>query len=104
MITIKQLCKAAYENSKAHGFWEEHRNKGEMIALMHSELSECLEGVRGDKFDTHIPDFSMESAELADVCIRVFDYCEGFGIDLEQAILAKMAYNRQREHKHGKKF
>jgi hypothetical protein len=89
------------------------RNKGEMIALMHSELSECLEGVRKSLPDTHLPQYSMELVELADTIIRIFDYAEGFGLGaLGPVILNKMIYNRQREdHKHearqlahGKKF
>jgi hypothetical protein len=37
---------------------------------MHSELSECLEGVRKNLPDDHLPNRSMEVAELADVFAR----------------------------------
>jgi hypothetical protein len=36
--------------------------------------------------------------------IRIFDACGRYGIDLEQAIRAKMEYNKNRPYKHGKKF
>lgn len=105
-MRLKDIQKDAYENSKAHGFWEKERNKGEMICLMHSELSECFEAVRQKEppNDDHIPSFSQESAELADVIIRVCDYAEGFGIDLEAVLAAKMAYNKTRPYKHNKKI
>lgn len=42
---INDLVKRAYENSKKHGFWNEEKNFGEVIALMHSELSEALKNI-----------------------------------------------------------
>lgn len=89
------------------------RNKGEMIALIHSELSECLEGVRKSISDTHLPQYSMELVELADTVIRVFDYVEGHKLgSLGPVILNKIIYNRRRvdhqlearELANGKKF
>lgn len=42
--------------------------------------------------------------ELADIVIRVFSYCSINNIDITSAILDKMEKNKQRPHKHGKKF
>jgi hypothetical protein len=72
------------------------RNKGEMIALMHSELSETLEGVRKGLPDDHLPHRSAEEVELVDTLIRIFDYAGGFGLDLQGAYEEKMAYNARR--------
>lgn len=88
------------------------RNKGELIALMHSELSECLEGERKDLMDDKLPHRKMAEVEMADVFIRLADYCGGFGYDLDGAVREKLIYNSSRQdHTHearvkegGKKF
>ena len=93
--------------SKEHGFWEdgEERNDGEMIALMHSELSEALEGLRhGNPVDDHIPPYKSVEVELADCIIRIMDYAVGKGHDVPGALWAKMMFNAGRPYKHGKKF
>lgn len=77
------------------------RNKGELLALIHSEISEALEGERKDLMDDKIPHRKMAEVELVDALIRIFDYAGGFGYDLQGAFEEKMAYNSKREdHKH----
>lgn len=88
------------------------RNKGELIALIHSELSECLEGERKNLSDDHLIHRKMAEVELADALIRIFDYAGGFGYDLGGALVEKLIYNAKRadhkpEHRtqdNGKKF
>lgn len=76
------------------------RNKGEMIALMHSELSEALEAVRKDAMDGHLPQWKGEEIEMADAVIRILDYCAGHGLAIGPAIIAKLHYNYHRaDHK-----
>ncbi len=76
------------------------RNKGEMIALMHSELSECLEAIRKNLMDDKLPNRKGEEVELVDTLIRIFDYAGAYGFDLEGAYQEKRAYNKQRaDHK-----
>lgn len=42
-------------------------------------------------------------SELADIIIRVLDICAHHGIDIEQAIEDKMAFNAHRPYRHGGK-
>lgn len=77
------------------------RNKGELLALIHSEISEALEGERKDLMDDKLPHRKMAEVELVDAIIRILDYSAAFGYDIQGAFDDKMEYNRTREdHKH----
>ena len=88
------------------------RNKGELLMLMVSEISEAMEGERKGLMDDHLPLRPMAEVELADAVIRICDYCGLYGYDLGGAIVEKLEYNKQRaDHKienrlksDGKKF
>ncbi len=76
------------------------RNVGEMLCLVHSEISEALEGHRKDLMDDHLKDRKMLEVELADAMIRILDLGAGLGLDLGGAMEEKCIYNRVRaDHK-----
>ena len=82
------------------GWWDKPRNAGECIALMHSELSEALEGIRKGTQDEHLPDFESVEVELADALIRIFDLAGAMQLRLGEAFVAKLLYNANRaDHK-----
>jgi NTP pyrophosphatase (non-canonical NTP hydrolase) len=105
---INTFVKMAHENALDKGWWEEDRTFGELVVLMHSELSEAIEDYRNGKAFAEIY-FEGDKPcgipiELADCIIRIFDTCGRHGINLEEAIIMKMAYNRTREKRHGGKI
>ena len=76
--------------------WDRPNRIPTLLALMHSEVSEALEGFRaGDRENV--------AEEMADVVIRVLDFTGGLGIDLDKEIADKMAKNRKRGYRHGGK-
>lgn len=114
-MTITELMKEAHRIAVEHGWWEGEevtpRNFGEQLALFHSEISEALEEWRKGHPFTEIYYEGISSAkpegipiELADLLIRVFDTCARYGIDLENALVLKMAYNESRPYRHGGKL
>lgn len=73
------------------------RNVPEMLCLIHSEISEALEGHRKSLQDDKLPHRSMLEVELADAMIRIFDMAAGLNLDLGGAIIEKLQYNISRE-------
>jgi NTP pyrophosphatase (non-canonical NTP hydrolase) len=108
MNNLNDFVNASYKNAVEHGWWEEERSFGDLIALIHSELSEALEDYRNGYKPTEI---YYENGvkpcgvptELADVLIRIFDLCGRYGIDLDAVVKEKMEYNRTRPFRHGNK-
>lgn len=99
--------------SRSKGWWEgAERNFPEMLALIHSEISECLEEYRRDGLARGVWYSEKDGVqkpegvfiELADAVIRILDLFGHYGISLEEMIRVKMAYNETRPYRHGNKL
>ena len=106
-MEINELIESSHKNAVEHGFWEKDRNFGEVIALIHTELSEAYEEYRNHKEinETYYEENGKPCgipSELADVVIRICDFAGGENIDLEKIIKEKLEYNKTRPYKHGK--
>lgn len=66
------------------------------LCLIHSEISEAMEGDRKNLMDSKLPHRSAREVELADALIRIFDLAGAYNMDIGGAIMEKMAYNAQR--------
>ncbi len=96
MLIVTEVAEASEEvrNKKPHYYW----NTDYGIVTSHDV---------GGSFELKVGDKLMKSegelSEMADIVIRVFDYCGFMGWDLEQAIIAKHEFNKLRAFKHGGK-
>lgn len=131
MENLNAFALEVHENAVTHGWWEEERSFGEIIALCHSELSEALEEYRAGRPMVWFTCKEIEGAqivcdpctehrrqngckyrgdkpegiavELADCIIRILDWCGKEGIDMDAILRLKHEYNKTRPYRHGGK-
>lgn len=123
---LTALSEDAYNNSAAHGFWEDlpwdildgnpsvnaqdrATYIGNKLMLIVGEVAEAHEELRKNTDPRHTyyrEDGKPEGlpVELADILIRVFDLAGHLGLDLDRLVDEKMAHNVKRPAKHGKAF
>ncbi len=110
-ISVDLLMQQCHEAAVRGGWWTDlhtgadlhslpgeppKRNVPEQLCLIHSEISEALEGYRKNIPDKGLPHRPALEVELADALIRIFDLASGLGLDLPGALVEKMIYNTRR--------
>lgn len=115
---MQELQQRVHQTALEHGWWDEDRSFGDIVALIHSEVSEAFEEYR-DQADTVHFDLGSNpywlrvdaetgkpegmAIEMADIVIRVMDYLEMVGADLYDLVKLKDEYNQTRPYRHGGK-
>lgn len=111
MDSLTHLQQIVYRGNVDAGWWKNISTgvahpRGDVtlilskLALVHSEVSEAVEGVRKGLMDDHLKERPMAEVELADAIIRALDLAGHEGWDLAGAIIEKLYYNAQRaDHK-----
>ncbi|MBC7836372.1 hypothetical protein H7X87_01170 [Acetobacteraceae bacterium] len=94
-LTLEQLSTLILEQAKEKGFGTkpEEINVAEKIALIHSEVSEAFDAYRHK---------NMQGAhgfqeEMGDVLQRILHLCGVLNVDVGEAILEKLEYNKARK-------
>ena len=122
---LNELAIEIHDNAARHGWWDEERSFGDVIALCHSELSEALEEYRSghpmayvyrDVYPGLKPDVITDvsewgktekpegiATEMIDCIIRILDWCGKEQIDVDALMKAKHEYNKTRPYRHGGK-
>lgn len=111
-MTIKSLIRRSYKTAVDKGWHISDLSDLEITALIHSEVSEVAEEIRSGRNPQEIYYHSCDiynekpegiPVELADILIRIFDYCGNKKIPLEKALRLKMDFNSTRPYRHGGK-
>ena len=119
--TTNDLVEACHKASANAGWWGELEQTGNLpydvvevraggrfgkalvaqkLCLIHSEVSEAMEGHRKGLMDDKLPHRPMIEVELADAVIRIADLAGALGLDLGGAVAEKLAFNAKRpDHK-----
>lgn len=98
---FNQFSKDTHSASDAAGWWSDEDKANPYIVplklvLVHSEVSEALEGFRKGQMDDKLPHRKAIEVELADALIRIGDLAGFLDLDLDGAIQEKMKYNKIR--------
>lgn len=107
-FAINDLRDIIYQGNVEAGWWTNLKTgesipRGDVtqilakLALVHSEVSEALEGARKNLPDDKLPHRPMIEVELADAVIRILDLAGHEKLDIAGAIIEKLFYNAQRE-------
>ena len=104
-MNLNEWAKEVHDVAVIKGWWDHERDFGELISLVHCELSEAYEEYR-ERSD---PYYEVEgkpegvAVELVDAIIRILDTLATMGVDIDDILEKKHVYNKTRTYRHGGK-
>ena len=101
--TLNEWAQEVHELAKTKGWWDNERDFGGLIALVHTELSEAYESWRHDQ-PLYFTDSGKPEGwgiELVDALIRILDILAANNVDIDDYMTIKNAYNSTRSYRHG---
>jgi NTP pyrophosphatase (non-canonical NTP hydrolase) len=108
--SIRDWTKAIHQYALDKGWWDKERAIGDIFILFASEVHEAYDEYRNGREVTEIYYDPAKPekpegvpVELADVVIRILDFCGRVGIDLQAVMEEKHAFNLKRPYRHGNK-
>ena len=87
MAQVRELIDAKGFSSDKEQIWQ-------MLALIHSEISEAADAYKKGR------SYDEVGTELADAIIRILHLCSALDVDIEALYQAKMAKNWQRPYRY----
>lgn len=99
---LRQLQEYVHSKNVEVGWWDDlsplavDARVPEKLCLIHSEISEAMEGHRKQLMDDKLPLRPAIEVELADAVIRIADLAGALDLDLAGAVVEKIAFNATR--------
>lgn len=106
MLIVSEVAEATEEVRKGMPpvYTKSTRMEGSTATPLEIEIKDLDVYLNDDEFINEPLKLEGELIELADIMIRVMDYAESKGWDLEKAIEAKHNFNCTRPYRHGGKL
>lgn len=95
MLSFNYIAKKALETAIKRGKVDSRTTDIEQIAAIRAELAELADAT--EKKSLHLPCFTEQEEEAADVIIATLTYLARKNADVDLLLIAKMSYNTNRE-------
>lgn len=102
---LNAMADECYAIAASKGWHESSVPIANYVANLHGEVSELWEAYRRNALDKPCDKdtaLTCLEEEVADIVIRALDMACDLGVDVARAVSLKCAYNRTRQHRHGK--